>query len=439
MRRCTGPCGLEKHPDEFGKRARAKDGLREQCKACTNAAQKARQRTESMPPKDHLEAWAPFGTPMQRATVAALLAHGSIPAAAEALQLSARALHGHLHELERAAAKRGWLPGDGPIENTPEGFSIKGTSTMYGPDGEVKLRWVKTKSDEESKLEQLLAAMPRIVEPFKGFADPVEVSPILDEDLMCVYPFGDPHLGMHAWAAEAGENFDLAIAERDLIAGVDHLVGLAPCAATAIIAPLGDTSHADGKSGTTTKGTPLDVDSRWPKVFGVIIRAMRRNIDLALTKHRDVYVKCVNGNHDDLTSLALAVCLHNFYEREPRVHVDTSPAKFFWHRFGKNLLGFTHGDTVKPADLPQIMAGDRAKDWGETLYRYWYTGHIHHETVKEFRHCTVESFRTLAPKDAYHASHGYRAGQDIRVHIWHREFGKINEHHVGIQQIRRAG
>jgi hypothetical protein len=82
------------------------------------------------------------------------------------------------------------------------------------------------------------------------------------------------------------------------------------------------------------------------------------------------------------------------------------------------------------------MAADRPADWGETLYRTWYTGHIHHETVKEFTGCTVESFRTLAPKDAYHAAHGYRAGQDIRVHIWHREWGKINEHHVGIQQIR---
>ena len=48
-----------------------------------------------------------------------------------------------------------------------------------------------------------------------------------------------------------------------------------------------------------------------------------------------------------------------------------------WHRFGKNLIGVTHGDTVKAQQLGPVMACDRPEDWGETAYRFWYTGHVH--------------------------------------------------------------
>ena len=147
---------------------------------------------------------------------------------------------------------------------------------------------------------------------------------------------------------------------------------------------------------------------------------MRRAIDRMLAKFEIVDVICEIGNHDWHTSIMLAICLDQYYENEPRVTVDTSPAKYHWYRFGQNLIGVTHGDTVKLADLGEIMACDRAQDWGDTKHRYWITGHIHHDTVKELRGCTVESFRTLAPADAWHRGQGYRSGRDLKllVSLW---------------------
>ena len=53
-------------------------------------------------------------------------------------------------------------------------------------------------------------------------------------------------------------------------------------------------------------------------------------------------------------------------------------------------------------------------------------GHIHHlSRDKECAGCVVETFRTLAPKDAWHAGQGYRAGRDmyaITHHVSHGEF-----------------
>lgn len=445
MKTCT-KCHLEKPEQDFAVRSDS-GALRGICQRCSNDyfAERNRQKNEALVAEDAKlvadisesgESLRSFGSPIERASAEALVRCGSIVAAAAELQLRPSELRAHLHELQRRAATRGWSPGHDMTKTTPQGYSVKGVSTFYGPDGEVRGQWVKTKRDEEAKISAMLDALSTISHSFASAADPAPPPrEILDEDLMCVYPMGDPHLGMHAWAQETGQAFDVAIAERNLCAAVDHLVALAPRAKRALILNLGDFFHADSTAATTTAGTRVDVDTRWGKVLSVGIRAMRRCIDRALEKHEIVDVVCEIGNHDAGTSIMLALALAQFYEREPRVRVDVSPAKFHWIRFGKVLIGVTHGDTAKMKDLAEIMACDRAVDWGETVHRYFYTGHVHHDVVKELRGVTVESFRTLAPADAWHRGQGYRSGQDMKMDVIHSKFGKINRHIVGIHQL----
>jgi hypothetical protein len=102
------------------------------------------------------------------------------------------------------------------------------------------------------------------------------------------------------------------------------------------------------------------------------------------------------------------------------------------------LIGATHGDTTKPEQLLGVMASDRAEDWGQTKHRYWYTGHVHHQSVREFAGVTAESFRTLAAKDAYAAGHGYRAGRDMRCIVLHRDHGEVERHRVDVGMLEPA-
>lgn len=118
--------------------------------------------------------------------------------------------------------------------------------------------------------------------------------------------------------------------------------------------------------------------------------------------------------------------------------VDRSPAKHWYHRFGRCLIGSTHGDTGKLHELPGVMAVDRPQDWGETAHRRWYVGHVHHESVKEGHGATVETFQTLAPSDAYHKGAGYRSGRSMRSDLWHREHGWQTRNVVGIGQVLEA-
>lgn len=319
----------------------------------------------------------------------------------------------------------------------PTGYRLRGVSTLLDAGGEVVQTWVKTAVDHDDPA-AMISAFKHMVEAADIKARPPVPAPPPEgmDDLLSVYAFGDPHIGMLAWSLETGESFDLQIAEHLMTTAVDKLVSLAPPTKRALIISPGDTFHSDGIRPQTTSGTPLDVDSRMGKVFRVAITTITRCIDRALELHDEVEGKFVVGNHDGTLSLLLPLMLSFYYRENPRVVIDTSPSPFMWYRFGKCFLATTHSDKIKLADLGEIMACDRPQDWGETEFRHWYVGHLHHRHTKELRGCTVEVLPTLASKDAWHHAHGYRAQRTMKLDIWHRNYGLKQTHQVGVEELR---
>lgn len=385
---------------------------------------------------EKLLTWA---TPTQKKYLLAVKEHGSMRAAARAVGVNYSSICGAMSALQGRAALSGYAPAQDLTHEVPSPFVVKGTSTLYGEDGEKKLQWVKTKTDD-SQIEAVIRDfVAHLVEEAKGLAKPVPVPKHVNADILAVYPMGDPHFGMYAWAAEAGDDFDLEIAERLTLGAVDRLMASAPAAEVAVILPLGDLFHADDQTNQTPgHKNQLDVDSRYPKVLMVGIKAIRRCIVRALEKHKKVVVRLEPGNHDPHAKWAIALTLAAYFENEPRVEVDLSPSKFWFYRFGKVLIGSTHGDTVKHEQLPGIMAADRSEEWGQTKYRYWYTGHVHTQAVREFPGVVCESFRTLAAKDAWTASRGYRSGRDMYCIVHHKEFGEIERHRCDVAMLEAA-
>lgn len=323
---------------------------------------------------------------------------------------------------------------DVPLPALPDGFRVHKVSTLVdATTGESKLQWIKaTNQNGADPVAVLRAAFgddgPPRIERVPG---PVST----DDDILAVIAHGDPHLGQLSWHEDAGENHDLAIAERHLMSAARHLIDIAPRAGQCLLIWIGDNTHSDGQSNTTTKGTRVDVDGRTTKMLAVAIRAFKAEVYMALEKFGHVHGIIERGNHDELLSAVVAMAVAQHFENEPRVTIDVSPEVYHFYRFGQNLIGTHHGDKAKPVDLLGVMAVDRAKDWGETKHRRWYCGHIHHEVVKEVPGVTVEYLRTIAPSDAWHRAQGYRAGRDLRLDVFHREYGLINRSIVGIQQI----
>lgn len=378
----------------------------------------------------------PYCAPAQARYVLAVEEHGSNRKAARELGVNSSTIDSAIAEARRKAAKAGMAPEHGMVHAVPEGFRVAGVSTLYSEDGAIKGQWVKSRADTD-EWETLRNAVASISEPFQGIAKPTKVPARGIAETLTVYPMGDPHIGMYAWAAESGADFDLAIAERNLCAAVDRLVAVAPASEQALIINVGDLFHGDTSDNRTLQsGHSLDVDTRWAKVLQIGIRAMRRCIDSALAKHQRVRVINAAGNHDRHTSVVLSAVLDAFYDKEPRVQIDMSPAAFRYHVFGRCLVGVAHGDKTKPEALGPIMAADQPESWGRTAHRYWYTGHVHHRRAFELPGCIVESFRTLAPRDAWHSESGYRAGRDMHCIVLHREHGEIERHRVDIGMLQ---
>ena len=259
-----------------------------------------------------------------------------------------------------------------------------------------------------------------------------------DSDLCVVYPIADQHNGMVSWGKETGESYDLKIGADRLRSCMTRLVSQSLPARLGIVLNLGDWQHTDdNKNMTPGHGNILDVDSRYFKILSAGVRLMKDCVDLALQKHEHVIVVNIPGNHDPHASIALTIALHERYEHEPRVTIDMDPSDFFYHRFGETLIGATHGHKMKPEKMAMNMAVTRREDWGATKYHWMLFGHIHHETVKECGDVRVESFQTLAAKDAYAASHGYNAGQSLSSVTLHLTEGEVGRNRVNICNIIR--
>lgn len=324
------------------------------------------------------------------------------------------------------------------IPQPPDGFRTQGVSTLYdAKTGEPIIEWVKLSADAKRQeeifkevIDELTSDLPRI----KPAAAPDHTT----SSLMACYPVGDMHVGMLSWHEETGANFDLEIAEELLTGAMDHLVGATPACDDAAIVFLGDFMHYDSfEPVTPTAKNQLDADGRFPKMVRVAIRCMRYLIASALAHHKKVRVIVETGNHDLSSTIFLMECLANIYEDEDRLTVDTSPRHVHYFSFGKCLVGTHHGHDIKMEKLPLVMANDRPEEWGNSLYRYWWTGHIHHQKVmaKDHTGVSVESFRVLCPNDAWGDGRGYRPISDMKSIILHRDFGECARYTVNPRML----
>lgn len=327
-----------------------------------------------------------------------------------------------------------------PSLTPPDGEFIRGTSTLVDLEsGTARLQWVKTSAKHETLADDFRKAVAEILEPLRGVCGPTALTQATNEEICTVIAIGDPHFGMYSWAEETGEDWDLGIAEEVHLEAARQLIDASPTSGRIHIMQVGDLSHADDETNRTRRsGHHLDTDGRRPKVLATIIRAMRRMIDHSLTRADEVLVTNCKGNHDDETSFFVSLALSLLYEREPRVYIETQPRIAHRYRWGACMYAGTHGHTIKPTALGEVMATEWPQDWGETQHRKWYTGHIHHKTVHELRGCTVESLNTLAARDYYAASHAYSSQRSMKADHWHCETGIMSSHRVGINQVEAA-
>jgi hypothetical protein len=377
-----------------------------------------------------------YATERQKEYIDAVNEYGGIRSAARSLNINHSAIVEAFSLLRRRAATSGYAPEQDMVRPVPEPFIVRGVSTYYNAEGKASGQWVKSKIDD-SKLQEMMKAV------IDGMKDDIPrltalPAPALGNDnLLNCYVITDYHLGMLAWDEEAGENWDLDIAQALVVKWFEQAIAQSPNADTAVFAQLSDFLHFDGMDAVTPASKHLlDVDTRFAKVVRSAIRVLRTVIDMLLAKHQHVHIIMADANHDPVSQIWLREWFSVLYENEPRITVDKSPNPYNAYEFGKTALFFHHGHKRKVSNVSEVFAGQFREMFGRTKHAYAHMGHYHSIDVKENNLMIVEQHRTLAPGDAYSARGGWLSGRDAKVITYSKQFGEVSRLTINSDMLR---
>jgi hypothetical protein len=378
----------------------------------------------------------PFcNTDRQRQLLDTLATHPTNSAAAKTMGIAERNVYRTLRTLKKRAAQQGCAPDHDMTKTVPEGYKVKGVSTLYDGDGVATAQWVKSQldaADEEVQEEILQAFLDNL--PREKAAPACKTKH--QEDLLNLYLITDYHLGMKCWWEETGENWDTKIAENMIVQWFQKAIKDSPNAHTAIFGQLGDFLHWDGiEPVTPTSNFSLDVDTRYQKLVRVSLRVIRRIVKLLLKKHDHVHLIMAEGNHDITSSMWLREVFNTWYEDEPRVTVDVSPDPYYAYEWGETSLVFHHGHKRKMANIDSVFASKFRALWGRTKHCYGHMGHLHHDIVKETALMTIEQHRTLAAPDAYASRGGWMSERSAKCITYSRLYGEIERKTITPQML----
>lgn len=302
-----------------------------------------------------------------------------------------------------------------------------------------------TRRVEERGLEQLreavIAAMrehsPRYDKPRYRTAPP-------ESRYMLEIAIPDLHVGKLAWGQEAGEDYDIKIAEQAFRGAVEHFLEKTRGydIGRVLFVVGNDLLHVDNENNATALGTRQDVGSRWQKSFKRALELLVWGID-RMVAIAPVHIPVIPGNHATSAEHLMGEVLSAWYRLNPAVTVDNRPKHRKYVRYGNSLIGYTHGHHEKHADLPLIMATEAPEQWAATRYRAWHIGHLHHkrttrhEVVRERNGVEIRISPALCAVDAWHSQKGYVGSvRGAEAFLWHPSLGL--EAHLSYSLFKEA-
>jgi len=365
-------------------------------------------------------------TQRQIEIVEAVKVHGSHSKAAENIGCARQTVDGVIHRLERNAAAKGIAPHRDLTHQTAAGFDAKRISTAYKADGSIGLQWVIQEKEKTSLQERLDLMIEGVKDDLTGYKNPVPSPAEVRDDYLAMYMIGDHHFGMLADSETKvdDDDWDVKIATQILIDATDRLANRVGNAGTGVLLNVGDFFHADSSFNTTTKGTPVDVDTRIGKTFKLAGRLFNVLIDKMLQTHEKVVVINVRGNHDYDMACHLSSCLELLYSNEPRVQVLNNYSKFISYQWHNNLFVFHHGDRIKHEQILQTVIKNLDDEWAASKNRYCHLGHIHHHQAREVAGMHFEHWGALCSTDQWHSDSGYGAERSMSAVVYHKESGE---------------
>lgn len=342
-----------------------------------------------------------------------------------------------LKRIRERAASQGYSPEHDMNVKVPKPFNLRGTSTLYDESGKPKLQWVKTTRDQLMASEVFKETLEAMKEDIPVIKVPKHKKKIESTDIIPWFNIGDAHIGALAHASEIGTNNDIKITVSELLTAMKALIDSCPNYERCVINDLGDMTHYQDFKAESESGHKFDFDTRYPKMIRAYVEVMRSLVYYALEKFKYVDVIINQGNHSRSNDIFMRELLLACFSNCSRLNVLDNSNVFIPYRMGNTFVMTHHGDKAKHSVLSGVMATDYAKDWGESKYRYIWTGHIHHREVlaKEQAGVIIESWNTMSRGDAYSHQGGWRSRRCLSVVELSKTYGEVGRRTVPIEMV----
>lgn len=313
---------------------------------------------------------------------------------------------------------------DSTIENTPEDSLVEDLLQRklqkVVVDAEKK-EWFRIKKDAAKwrRLDLLASEIERRFNTNQDYAPPIVDIAEAERPYIAVISPTDYHWGKYA-PASTGDEYNRDIARARLFDSTVELLSRIVQRGRPdkiIIALGGDGLHFDTYHKKTTNGTPQDSDGTPEEIAWSWVELCRDYVNMVCQiAPVDLYV--IPGNHDRFTSVFLRAAMKGWFSTIDSVTVVETLSPRQYLQYGKNMIGFLHGDIGKVRDWPAIMAGEAPSMWGNASNRFIFTGHFHTEReLPTFGNVTVYRMPSLAGTDNWHFNHGYKSRKALVCYI----------------------
>lgn len=370
------------------------------------------------------------------------------------------------HGSVAAAARESGIPRTTLRNHLTSDPAIEAAMGAVGTGMTPRLVWAKTKNDDGTSYSVLMrpdeAEFPcfldHIRETIADVSRPKNLPPRFEqrEGNMLVLDPADVHIGKLSVKTETGYAYDSAVAEHRLVEGCRALVetgSLNGC--TRVLLVIGnDIAHIDNPRRQTTSGTPQDTDGSIFTIHRAAQNAYIRVIEDCLAAGMGVTIIFNPSNHDWVLGFTIAQFVRAWFKDHPNVDVSdyaVSEQQRKYVRFGRNLIGFTHGGDAKQGDLPALMMVEARTHISEAHLNYWYVHHWHHKVRRaagvrpmdrekdhismtvlnsgvgamEGDNAHIEIVRSPSAPDGWHTRNGYLNRQAVEAFVHHPEDGQI--------------
>jgi len=277
-----------------------------------------------------------------------------------------------------------------------------------------------------------------------------------DGNLLVLDP-ADVHILKLSMKSETGYSYDENVAEHRLVEGSRVLMewGVTQGVTRVLFVMGNDILHIDTPKRTTTSGTPQDTSSSLFNGWRVARRAYARIVKMGLEMGLHMDLVHIPSNHDWVLGWTVAQTIGALFEDHPNVGASEyylSEIHRKYYRFGTNLIGLTHGDGIKEANLGDAMRTEARSHISECPHLYWYLHHLHHKIRKgigvrprdrekdhigmtvlksaagemEGDNVQVEYIRSPSPPDGWHHRNGYINRQAVEAFVHHPHDGQVS-------------